>query len=886
MILSKAFPMALAFRSFPLHTFILSSFAIAQPLFNLLSRNTTFFVVRRSEPLDILIFCALVCVGLPLCLILIEKGLRWIHPTMGWCARTSIIGVLVALLILQGLRQIAILPGTVLILGAIGLATLIVWSYARSASVRLFFSLLSPGLLLFPALFVFFSPVSKLVFPDGTVIPQPQQAAKPVPVVMVIFDELPLSALLNDKLEIDSARFPNIAAFVQEATWFRNATTVSIETTFSIPAILTGNYPDAIRIPTAADYPHNLFTLLGSSHDLKVSEALTQLCPEHLCPNNIFQRTLLWARLHTLIVDVSAVLLHLVLPQDWRDRLPDITQNWMNFMTDIPHSQADMVWNTLFKWQRDILPQHPRIPPQRFGDFIEAIQGTERPTLYFTHLLLPHSPYMWLPSGQQYSLQTGLPGLVSGRWLDDELAVSQGYQRYLRQVGFVDTLIGRLIFRLKTQGLYDRSLIVLTADHGVSFRLNQPNRLLTEENAPDIIRVPLFMKAPYQRDARTNDRNVETVDIVPTIADLLEVSLPWPMDGQSAFDSVRPDKREKVVFASSPATENYHDRYVFAGALPASQNRNASLSLAFGLEEGQAGGRYGFRLYPNLVGHEVSAFQIKEDTDIAIMIDRRDLFSQVDPSGDFIPAHITGAIRLNGTRQFPPLIALALNGRIQSVTRPWSFPVQGRSGLWAALVDENVFRAGQNNIEGFVVALDGESLSLVRGTGHFSHLPLYPHAQEERITSPQGKPVPVSTGTLRGWVDSALVKDGKIEIVGWAADIKNTSPPQAIWVYVNNQFFYAGQTHIARATVARLLNNVAFYTTGFHYTFPLTQFADMAEVKIRVFAVSQDEEVAEISSLPIQLASRAPVSPRTVKSISPYPPAKYDRALPSAMSGK
>ena len=182
-----------------LHIFTLSSFAIAQPLFDLLSRNAAFFVVRRSEPLDILILCVLVCVALPLCLILIEKGLGWTAPKMGTWARAGIIGALVALLILQGLRQIPALPGTILILGAVASATLVVWSYTRSAPVRLFFSLLSPGLFLFPTIFLFFSPVSKLMFPEAVAVAKPQQPAEPVPIVMVIFDELPLYSLLNDE---------------------------------------------------------------------------------------------------------------------------------------------------------------------------------------------------------------------------------------------------------------------------------------------------------------------------------------------------------------------------------------------------------------------------------------------------------------------------------------------------------------------------------------------------------------------------------------------------------------------------------------------------------------------------------------------------------------
>ena len=166
-------------------------------------------------------------------------------------------------------------------------------------------------------------------------------------------------------------------------------------------------------------------------------------------------------------------------------------------------------------------------------------------------------------------------------------SIAQGYQRYLGQVGLVDTLIGRLVSRLKAEGLYDRSLIVFTADHGVSFRPNQPRRLLTEENAPDIMRVPLFIKAPHQRDGVINDRNVETVDIVPTLADLLHVSLPWTVDGQSAFDSVRSEKKQKKIFAYS--ISHYLTRHVFDGVLPLTQNQKAGAVLDFDYERGSAG---------------------------------------------------------------------------------------------------------------------------------------------------------------------------------------------------------------------------------------------------------------------------------------------------------
>ena len=55
-------------------------------------------------------------------------------------------------------------------------------------------------------------------------------------------------------------------------------------------------------------------------------------------------------------------------------------------------------------------------------------------------------------------------------WTDNQSAVNQYWQRHLLQLGFTDRLLGRLVTRLRRAGLYDRSLLVVTADHGASFR--------------------------------------------------------------------------------------------------------------------------------------------------------------------------------------------------------------------------------------------------------------------------------------------------------------------------------------------------------------------------------------------------------------------------------
>ena len=74
-------------------------------------------------------------------------------------------------------------------------------------------------------------------------------------------------------------------------------------------------------------------------------------------------------------------------------------------------------------------------------------------------------------------------------------------------------------------------LLIVTADHGVSFRPGHSRRLPDADNLADIASVPLFIKLPGQKEGRIDDRNVESVDIFPTIAESLGIELSEPVDG-------------------------------------------------------------------------------------------------------------------------------------------------------------------------------------------------------------------------------------------------------------------------------------------------------------------------------------------------------------------
>ncbi len=691
-----------------LHIFVLFSFALAQPVFDLLARHAEFFIVRNSEPVDVLLLILMLCLFLPLCVVLVEAVMGLLGPRMRTVGHGGIVAILTASIALQALKRTAILPGSFLVgIAALG-GVIGAFSYLRFPPVRMFLTILSPACLLFPGLFLFHSQVFKIAFPQHASASGTKMVKTTTPIVMVIFDELPVTSLMDKQQQIDSVRYPNFAMLAQGAIWFRHTSAVSDTTAQAVPSILTGNYPNSSLLPTADDQPHNIFTLLESSHDFQVFGTMTHLCPDRLCKRDSEH---LWKRMKALMLDLSLVYLHILLPQELSASLPSVTQNWTYFAHrtgKVPHdmeyraSLGKQLWHSIVG---DIGKDRARL----FSDFVNAIDSVTQPTFYFLHILLPHVPYHYLPSGLVYSTDKDIVGFVpenQDKWSNDEWAVIQGYQRHLLQVGFADTLLGNLLNRLKAVGLYDRSLIVITADHGVSFLPNDSRRQLTETNFSDIMFVPLFIKPPHQQKGTINDHPMEVVDILPTLADILKIRLPWAIEGRSAFNAVSPGRNKKFF-----SFRNIEERLTFdPGMLEARSTTLKRKLTLFGSGRDKSDGLFGVGPHKEFIGHRVDKMNISKEADVAIELDFPNLFLKVDPGTGFVPAHITGRVHtkpLHSKRkeEEPLHLAIAINGTISAVTQTWTFPEKGEMGRWSAMVDESVFRPGQNDVEVFLISL-------------------------------------------------------------------------------------------------------------------------------------------------------------------------------------
>src|SRR5215211_3764507 len=506
------------------HLTVLWSFAFAKPLFDVLADSPEFFVARGNTTGDV-VLCAFGLVLVPPTLLWLVELALTVAPRARDLVHLLFVGALSAAIAIQILKPA--LPDIVLTLAALAAGAGAAVLYSRARGARSTLTLLAPAPALFLFLFLVTSPVSHLFQSDAAV--EVRHDVRPsAPVVVVVFDEFSVETLMDRHLGIDAARFPNFAALAKSATWYRNATTIADHTTDAVPAVLSARYPKKEWLPTAADHPHNLFTLLGGAYSLRnVDEPATDLCPTRLCSEP--SRPPVVDRLDSLGKDITIVALHRVSPDGLENRLPAVNQGFGNFAgqgRDAPAGGGEVaVPGTAFADR-----------PGHFDRFVRGIDGEHPHSLNFLHVLLPHTPWQYLPTGQQYPPPGGqeVPGVDgNGVWTKDRALPEQAFRREVLQVGYVDRLVGRLVDRLRATGLYDRALLVITADHGISFRPGTSRRTASGPAAADILGVPLLVKLPGQRHGGIDDRRATTADVLPTIADALGVRLGWRTDGRS-----------------------------------------------------------------------------------------------------------------------------------------------------------------------------------------------------------------------------------------------------------------------------------------------------------------------------------------------------------------
>ncbi|HEX6886251.1 MAG TPA: sulfatase [Planctomycetota bacterium] len=143
----------------------------------------------------------------------------------------------------------------------------------------------------------------------------------------------------------------------------------------------------------------------------------------------------------------------------------------------------------------------------------------------------PAEPFfLWVHYWDPHDLARLPPGL--GPRQARALDLPEGVQPfYAEEITYMDAQIGQLFEELRARGLYEETLIVVVADHGQGLMDHgwAHHRLLYQEQ----IRVPLLVRLPGLRQQPVVEELVRTVDVFPTVLDVLGIPLPEPVSGRS-----------------------------------------------------------------------------------------------------------------------------------------------------------------------------------------------------------------------------------------------------------------------------------------------------------------------------------------------------------------
>ncbi len=366
--------------------------------------------------------------------------------------------------------------------------------------------------------------------------PLSKQLGKPV--FVLIFDELALRPLLKED-EIDGGRYPNFKTLAGDSVWFRNASTNYLNTKLSIPSFLLGerlvlkhsqgqsrNPSQAPEFETIQQFvqterfqQQNVLSALASYYLVDVYGEALDYCDDsafscHSRPYTTRTKPLRY------LETVWITLLEKFVPVSKQPLIPD-------FVKELFHGEG---------W-----PGAGKV--DRFEAFLDRIDASEaRSKLYYYHSLLPHRAFIYDEEGRRHnSPHVDFDTAPKGKW-------PLVYENYVRQTVFVDFLLGRFISKLKSEGLYEEAVIVVTSDHGLETDRLVPGDYLPEEANDLVMRIPMIIHAPGL-EPEVSDAEYQHIDFKATLLDVL--GLPTGQgEGVSAFATEGP-VRDQVVYACS-----------------------------------------------------------------------------------------------------------------------------------------------------------------------------------------------------------------------------------------------------------------------------------------------------------------------------------------------
>lgn len=678
----------------------LAGVAVVQPLLDLFGQNPTFFVAGNYGRRKILAFAVAITM-LPAAVVFVASTLPGLlGRRAGAVAHGLGVALLASVFGLVLCRTLGIDDAYAAVPLAVALGVAVAWTERSSRGVRRFLAYLAAGNLAFVSLFALASPTARLLegtsYADGGAVALP---ALEGPVVVMVLDEFPLMSVLRSDGTINDERYPHLAALTGESTWFRNAAAEIASTDVSVPSILSGRLASEDDLPTYRDHPRNLFTLFGANYPVHSYEPVTDLCSPRTCEQPPR------GGLTQALADATVVYGHRVLPDRLRSGLPAVDQGWGHFGAGVAGGAASTSTSPIASVESAPGGSSGEPEPGTRTDTLEPSEAGQigqaavlrrqvrligpDPSVNLIHVLLPHHPYDLTPWGVS-SLSTWVPAQMPDEGDPGyERAFADLHGLQAMQLGAVDQMVGETVAHLKAVGAWEDCTFVLVSDHGVDTEAPNFSREITEESQDRVLRVPLFVKAPGQTAGEVRDVPASTIDVLPTLMDVLDIEADWEMDGHSLLDGSEPTVERAVTTDLDEALDALARRPAF---VPEGDDWTSVVAIG---EQG------------DLVGTRVDEHEMGRPSTLTWYYDHADALADPAAADDMAPVLLTG--RVEGSEGPPPDLVVALDGVIAGTVG--GYVRAGDAWTFTGLLGPEVM-GGADEVTAFEVERSGRVVTL------------------------------------------------------------------------------------------------------------------------------------------------------------------------------
>lgn len=180
------------------------------------------------------------------------------------------------------------------------------------------------------------------------------------------------------------------------------------------------------------------------------------------------------------------------------------------------------------------------VQQQNFINWIENYK--EGKFFAFFHDVTPHSPYNEIKKyADDITIKNGkvIPekdNLLVNSDPNNPSDIKKLTQMYDKDVEDIDKYVGTIVTTLKKKGLMEKTIIVFTSDHGEEF--GDHEELGHRQFYNEIIHVPLIIYIPNLKKSVIIDQNTRSIDIMPTLLDIVRIREDIPMRGISLLSMI------------------------------------------------------------------------------------------------------------------------------------------------------------------------------------------------------------------------------------------------------------------------------------------------------------------------------------------------------------